>query len=106
MAAQRYKAIEFVVSGGTWEQAQNTELIPPDNQSSSLTGSDLKTIAKQSEQDARILLGSSSKGFWKGKGANSQEQHEQKPQQQKGVPKGGKTPKGDKGKGAGLQKKR
>ena len=95
VAAQRYKAIEYVVSGGTWDQAQNTELIPPDNQSSSLTGSDLKTIAKQSEQDARMLPGSSSKGFWKGKGGNTTDSQEEKPRPQKGEPKGGKAPKGE-----------
>ena len=81
MAAQRWQAIEYVQTGGTWENTQNTELIPADNRCNSPTGPDLWTIVKEAEQQPRLNPALSSKGYWKGNGGSMPNNVEENPRE-------------------------
>ena len=63
--------MEYVLDGGSWENAQSIELIQPDGQSDSLTGADLSTIAKDAGDYTKMNPPASSKGYWEGKGAST-----------------------------------
>ena len=92
--------MEYVLDGGSWDKAQSIELIQPDGQSDSLTGADLSTIAKDAVDYSKTNPAASSKGYWKGKGANSTGESSEttKPDNKhkgaKGDQKGGKPAKG------------
>ena len=54
MAAQPWKAFEYVNEGGTWDLAQHSEQAPPEGWCGSLTGSDLSSVVTEAEQASKL----------------------------------------------------
>jgi hypothetical protein len=100
VATQRLKALCYSNSGGSWENAQYMELIPPELQDVLVTNSDLRTAIKEREQRSKLKP----TYFWKAKGGKGD--HDYGDDKGRGNGKGKKDKdKGKLGRGKGKGKK-